>query len=84
MATEGCPPGTTEDGIKRQKLMCAAIIKSRQDQCRNLVNTWLEVLDAERLSTVSEGYDCKQFEVAKTGLLRPTLKPQEDPFMRFR
>ena len=67
------PPGTTEDGIERQKLMCAAIIKKGgRINARDLVDTWLEILDADKLKYVSERYDRKLFEVAKTGLVRPT------------
>ena len=54
------PPGTTEDGIERQKLMCLAIIE-KQDSItvEDLVRKWIEILDVELMEYVTEGFDRK-------------------------
>jgi len=62
------PPGTTEDGIERQKLMCLAIIE-KQDSItvEDLARKWVEILDVEMMEYVTEGFDRKLVEKARAG-----------------
>jgi len=66
------PPGSTEDGIERQKLMCAAIIE-KQDRitAEDLVQTWIKVLDLEKMKYMTQPWDRNLLIVAKTGLVPP-------------
>jgi ADP-ribosylglycohydrolase len=64
------PAGTTEDGIERQKLMCTAIIE-KQDRitARDLVDTWIKVIDPEKMKYMSEPFDYDLAFIAKRGLM---------------
>lgn len=66
------PPGSTEDGIERQKLMCTAIIE-KQDRitAEDLVQTWIKVLDPEKMKYMTQPFDRHLLAVAKTGLVPP-------------
>jgi ADP-ribosylglycohydrolase len=60
------PPGYTEDGIERQKLMATAIIK-KQDRinARDLVETWIEVCDPEKMRWMVVPFDIELLRIAK-------------------
>jgi ADP-ribosylglycohydrolase len=65
-----CPPGSTEDGMERQKLMCRAII-DKQDRitAEDLVDTWRKVMDDEKtaaMAKMTEGFDRDLMALAKT------------------
>jgi len=62
------PPGTTEDGIERQKLMCLAIIE-KQDSItvEDLARKWVEILDVKLMEYVTEGFDRKLVQKARAG-----------------
>ncbi|MFC1763535.1 ADP-ribosylglycohydrolase family protein [Planctomycetota bacterium] len=61
-------PGTTEDGIERQKLMVLAIIE-KQDSItvEDLTRKWVEILDVELMEYVTEGFDRKLVQEARAG-----------------
>jgi len=67
------PAGSTEDGIERQKLMCAAIIE-KQDRitAEDLVRTWVKVLDPEKMRFMTEPFDRHLLAAAKLGLVLPS------------
>ncbi len=66
------PAGSTEDGIERQKLLCTAIIEKKgRISSKDLVDTWLKVLDPEKMKYISEPYDIQIFYIAKSGLVEP-------------
>ncbi|MDH7570874.1 MAG: ADP-ribosylglycohydrolase family protein [Armatimonadota bacterium] len=62
-------PGTTEDGIERQKLIATAIIE-KKDRIRahDLVRVWLRDLDPERMVFKQEGFDRSLLELARNGV----------------
>ena len=62
-------PGTTEDGIERQKLIATAIIE-KQDRilARDLVAVWLRDLDPERMVYKQEAFDRSLLELARAGV----------------
>jgi ADP-ribosylglycohydrolase len=65
------PPGTTEDGMERQKYMYLAIIE-KQDRITadDLVRTWLKVMNNEKLEgmkRMTEQFDRDLMEIARTG-----------------
>ncbi len=65
------PPGTTEDGMERQKYMYLAIIE-KQDRITadDLVRTWLKVMTNEKLEgmkRMTEQFDRDLMEIARTG-----------------
>jgi len=74
------PPGTTEDGIERQKLMCLAIIE-KQDRItvNDLAKKWVEILDVEMMEHVTEGFDRKLVEKARSGEIPAGLLGSEVP-----
>jgi ADP-ribosylglycohydrolase len=74
------PPGTTEDGIERQKLMCLAIIE-KQDRItvEDLARKWVEVLDVKMMEHVTEGFDRKLVEKARAGKVPAGLLGSEVP-----
>lgn len=74
------PPGTTEDGIERQKLMCLAIIE-KQDRItvRDLARKWVEILDVKMMEHVTEGFDRKLVEKARSGKVPAGLLGSEVP-----
>jgi len=62
-------PGTTEDGIERQKLMATAIIeKGDRIQAHDLVAVWLRDLDPAKMVYKQEGFDRSLLEMARTGV----------------
>ena len=63
------PPGTTEDGIERQKLIAMAIIEKR-DRIRadDLVAVWLRDLEPERMKYKQEAFDRSLLELARAGV----------------
>ncbi len=62
-------PGTTEDGIERQKLIATAII-DKQDRllAPDLVAVWLRDLDPERMKYKQERFDRSLLELARAGV----------------
>ena len=62
-------PGTTEDGIERQKLMCHAII-SKQDRItvEDLARVAVEKVDPEKMWYMSEPDDIKLVKFLKVGI----------------
>jgi ADP-ribosylglycohydrolase len=62
-------PGTTEDGIERQKLIATAIIE-KQDRilAHDLVAVWLRDLDPERMVYKQEAFDRSLLELARAGV----------------
>lgn len=64
-------PGTTEDGIERQKLMCLAIIR-KQDRINvdDLAQTWISVGDPEKIV-----YKSEPMEAVTLGWLRAGVPP---------
>jgi ADP-ribosylglycohydrolase len=65
------PPGSTEDGMERQKYMYLAIIE-KQDRITadDLVRTWLKVMNNEKLEgmkRMTEQFDRDLMEMARTG-----------------
>jgi ADP-ribosylglycohydrolase len=75
------PPGSTEDGIERQKLMITAIME-RQGRitAEDLVHTWIKVLDPEKMKYMTQPFDRDILAVAKTGRVPPS---QLGEFMGF-
>jgi len=72
---ETLPPGTTEDGMERQKFMYLAIIE-KQDRITadDLVATWLKVMTPEKLEgmkRMTEQFDRDLMEIAKAGTVLP-------------
>jgi ADP-ribosylglycohydrolase len=63
------PPGTTEDGIARQKLIATAIIE-KQDRimAHDLVRVWLRDLEPERMKYKQERFDRSLLELARAGV----------------
>jgi ADP-ribosylglycohydrolase len=63
------PPGTTEDGIERQKLIATAIIE-KQDRIKahDLVAVWLRDLEPERMKYKQERFDRSLLELARSGV----------------
>jgi ADP-ribosylglycohydrolase len=62
-------PGTTEDGIERQKLIATAIIeKPGRIQAHDLVAAWLRDLDLERIKYKQERFDRSLLELARAGV----------------
>jgi ADP-ribosylglycohydrolase len=63
------PPGTTEDGIERQKLIATAIIE-KQDRilAHDLVGVWLRDLDPAKMIYKQERFDRSLLELARAGV----------------
>jgi ADP-ribosylglycohydrolase len=63
------PPGTTEDGIERQRLIATAIIE-KKDRIRadDLIGVWLRDLDPAKVVYKQEGFDLKLLELARAGV----------------
>jgi ADP-ribosylglycohydrolase len=61
-------PGTTEDGIERQKLIATAIIE-KQDRilAHDLVAVWLRDLDPAKMAYKQERFDRSLLELARAG-----------------
>jgi len=63
------PPGTTEDGIERQKLITTAIIeKQERISPEDLVAVWLRDLDPARMIYKQEQFDRTLVELARAGV----------------
>lgn len=62
-------PGTTEDGIERQKLFATAIIE-KQDRimAHDLVGVWVRDLHPERIKYKQERFDRSLLELARAGV----------------
>jgi ADP-ribosylglycohydrolase len=63
------PPGTTEDGIERQKLIATAIIE-KQDRilAHDLVAVWVRDLDPNKIVYKQERFDGSLLELARAGV----------------
>jgi ADP-ribosylglycohydrolase len=62
-------PGTTEDGIERQKLIATAIIEKRDRiLAHDLVAVWLRDLDPKRMIFKQERFDRSLLELARAGV----------------
>ncbi len=62
-------PGTTEDGIERQKLIATAIIEKRDRiQAHDLVAVWLRDLEAGKMRFKQERFDRSLLELARAGV----------------
>ena len=63
------PPGTTEDGIERQKLIATAIIeKGGRIHAEDLVAVWLRDLDPAKMVYKQEAFDRAALELARSGV----------------
>jgi ADP-ribosylglycohydrolase len=62
-------PGTTEDGIERQKLMATAIIE-KQDRilAHDLVAVWVRDLDPDKMVGKQEPFDRSLLDLARAGM----------------
>jgi ADP-ribosylglycohydrolase len=63
------PPGTTEDGIERQKLMLTAIIE-KQDRitAEDVVRIWLRDIKPESEGMVSEPFESTLLAISRAGI----------------
>jgi len=63
------PPGTTEDGIERQKLIATAIIE-KQDRvlAQDVAAVWVRDIDPEKIVYKQESFDKSLLELARAGL----------------
>jgi len=62
-------PGTTEDGIERQKLMNTAVIRKQgRISADDLIRVWIEVLDPARMIYKQEPFDKSLLEMARAGV----------------
>jgi len=63
------PPGTTEDGIERQKLIATAIIE-KQDRilAHDLVAVWVRDLEPEKIMYKQERFDRSLLDLARAGV----------------
>ena len=63
------PPGTTEDGIERQKLMNTAVIRKKDRiSADDLVRVWVDVLDPDKMVYKQEPFDKSLLEMARAGV----------------
>lgn len=63
------PPGTTEDGIERQKLIATAIIeKQGRVLAHDLVTVWVRDLDPDKMVYKQERFDRSLLELARAGV----------------
>ena len=63
------PPGTTEDGIERQRLVATAIIEKRgRILAHDLVRVWLRDLDPGKVKYKQEAFDLSLLEMARVGV----------------
>ena len=62
-------PGTTEDGIERQKLIATAIIE-KQDRilAHDLAAVWVRDLDPDKMVKKQEAFDRSLLDLAKAGM----------------
>lgn len=67
--TRTMPPGTTEDGIERQKFMCLAILdKKDRINSWDLVQAWLKYGDIEKMKVNASPFDVELYILAKAGV----------------
>lgn len=60
-------PGTTEDGVERQKLMITAIIEKRDRiSAEDLRSVWIRHIKPESIGKVSEPFEAELLAMAKT------------------
>lgn len=63
------PPGTTEDGVERQKLIILAIQdKKGPPTCRDFALTWLRVVKEESFGKLAGAQDEIHYRVIKAGI----------------
>ncbi len=63
------PPGTTEDGIERQKLMIAAILENGDRvNAEDVRRSWVQNIKPESAGMVSEPFEAKLLAMAKSGI----------------
>jgi len=63
------PPGTTEDGTERQRLMCTAIIeKQGRITAEDLGQVWLRDCNEEHMQQTMEGFDSKLVRLLRAGV----------------
>lgn len=63
------PPGTTEDGIERQRLIATAIIEKKDRVlAHDLVDVWLRDLDPAKMVYKQEQFDISLLELARAGV----------------
>jgi len=68
------PPGTTEDGIERQRLIATAIIGKRDRiVADDLIRVWLRDLDPDKMIYKQERFDLSLLELARAGVPPPEL-----------
>ncbi len=61
-------PGTTEDGIERQKLMATAIIEKKgRILAHDLLRVWVRDLDPDKMVYKQERFDRSLLQLAKAG-----------------
>jgi len=62
-------PGTTEDGVERQKLMITAILK-KQDKvnAEDVRNVWVSEIKSISIGMVSEAFEATLLAMAKSGI----------------
>jgi ADP-ribosylglycohydrolase len=63
------PPGTTEDGIERQKLIATAIIEKKDRiLAHDLVGVWVRDLDPAKIIYKQERFDRSLLDLARSGV----------------
>jgi ADP-ribosylglycohydrolase len=63
------PPGATEDGIERQKLIATAIIEKKERiLAHDLISVWLRDVDPQKLVYKQEPFDRSLLEMARAGV----------------
>jgi ADP-ribosylglycohydrolase len=63
------PPGTTEDGIERQKMIATAIIEKKDRiLAHDLVAVWVRDLDPAKMLFKQERFDRSLLELARAGV----------------
>ena len=63
------PPGTTEDGTERQRLMCTAIIEKRgRITPEDLARVWLRDCNEAHMKHTMEGFDSKLVRLLRAGV----------------
>ena len=63
------PPGTTEDGIERQKLITTAILEQQgRVKAHDVVKVWLRDLEPEKMKYKQESFDRSLLLMARAGV----------------
>jgi ADP-ribosylglycohydrolase len=69
-------PGTTEDGIERQKLIATAIIEKRDRVlAQDVLAVWVRDIDPEKIVYKQEPFDKSLLELARAGLPAAEMGP---------